>query len=198
MVRDLNHSGRKRSDTIAKCTVEPPTALPLLLLPISNGFSPSTMRSSVQYSFVCSVSSDAKSSNGRKYGPASSATTENPCSASLHANVPPPAPVPTIAKSTASPWGYSRIGTHAPGRKTSGAQPRRARGCCMGSSDMAIDPANRGVVAIRGFGGLPGIALVEVEADIAARTCGATPADLAPSGRMRVIGEHDVVRHTLL
>jgi hypothetical protein len=47
-LRDLNHSGRKRSETIAKCTVEPPTALPLLLLPSCNGLSPSTMRSSVQ------------------------------------------------------------------------------------------------------------------------------------------------------
>src|SRR6201996_1241340 len=183
---------------MAKCTVEPPTALPLLLLPISNGFSPSTMRSSVQYSLVCSLSSDAKSSSGRKYGPASSATTENPCSASLQANVPPPAPVPTIAKSTASFCAYSRIGTHAPGRNTFGARPRRARGCCMGSSDMAIDPANLGVVAIRGFGGLPGGALVEIEGDKPTRPWGAPPADLAPCGGMRVIGQHDVVRHALI
>ena len=49
-------------------------------------------------------------------------------SASLQASVPPPAPVPTMAKSTASSSGYSRIGTQPPARNTSGARPPMARG----------------------------------------------------------------------
>src|SRR5205085_2437408 len=61
------------------------------------------------------------------------ATTEKPASASLHASVPPPAPVPTIAKSTSSLSPKQRMGTHLPSRKTSGARPLRARGSATSS-----------------------------------------------------------------
>jgi hypothetical protein len=68
---------------MVKCTVLPPTPLPLLLLPSWMGSFPPVMRSSVQYSFCCSSSSDAKSSSGRQKGPASKATTLKPAFASL-------------------------------------------------------------------------------------------------------------------
>src|SRR5205814_8733277 len=106
----LKRSGRKRSETIWKCTVLPPTDWPLLLSPSCTGSSPPVMRSPSQKSFFCSYSSEAKSSSGRQKGPASKATTENPALASLQARVPPPAPVPTIAKSTSSSSRQQRIG----------------------------------------------------------------------------------------
>ena len=66
-----------------------------------------------QNNFSCDFSSDAKSSSGRQNGPASNPITENPYSASLQASVPPPAPVPTIAKSTSSSSRQQRIGEPA-------------------------------------------------------------------------------------
>ena len=55
-------------------------------------------------------------------------------STSRQARVPPPAPVPTMTKSTASSSRYSRIGTQPPSRITSGARPWPARGVFIGSS----------------------------------------------------------------
>jgi hypothetical protein len=78
-------------------------------------------RASVQNSFCCSRSSEAKSSSGRQKGPASSAMTENPFSASRHAKVAPPAPAPMMRKSTASFSPYSRMGAQPPRENTSGA-----------------------------------------------------------------------------
>src|SRR4051794_14747041 len=129
---------------MAKCTVLPPTALPLLLEPSCSGFSPPEMRSSVQYSLVCSDSSEANSSSGRNHGPASRPTTENPCSASRQASVPPPAPVPTIRKSTGSDREYCRIGIQAPGRITSGARPALPRGGAGGPPAKAVLPPGVG------------------------------------------------------
>src|SRR5690348_16993142 len=91
------------------------------------------MRSSVQNSFSWCASSEANSSRGRHHAPASMPITEKPASASLHASVPPPAPVPTITKSTGSSSAYSRIGIQPPTRSGSGARPFFPRGVCRAS-----------------------------------------------------------------
>src|SRR5690349_11292438 len=180
---------------MAKCTILPPTALPLLFDPSFSGYSPSQIRSSVQYSFCWWSSSEANSSSGRHHGPASSATTEKPYSASLQASVPPPAPVPTMAKSTASSSVYSRMATQAPGLKTSGARPLMALGEV--SSDMFVLPARFVFPAGRCLGGLPGVAAIEIHPHIAARACRSAEADLIPGRRMRVIGGGNVMQQPL-
>src|SRR6185312_14878761 len=148
--------------------------------------------------FSLCVSSEAKSSSGRHFVLTSTATTENPASASLQASVPPPAPVPTIAKSTASFSPYSRIGIQPPWRNTSGARPCFARGLFCGSSADMLVPANRVFhVAVLHLGGFPGIAPVVSHSHISTRTCGTAPADLVPRGRMGVIGEDDVAAHAI-
>ena len=58
------------------------------------------IRSSVQYSLCEPASSDTQSSSGSQNGPASSTTTFHPRRASRCASVPPPAPAPTITRST--------------------------------------------------------------------------------------------------
>src|SRR5579885_3253876 len=171
---------------MAKCTVLPPTERPLLLAPSTSGSLPSQIRSPVQYSFCWCVSSEAKSSSGRHHGPASKPTTENPASARRQASVAPPAPVPTMAKSTGSPSRYSRIGSQPPTRSTSGARPCMPRGTSCASSGMRL-------VLDR----LPGISPVELHADIAARAGGASEADLAPGRRMAVVGSDDVEQQPL-
>ena len=127
-------------------------------------------------------------------------------SASLQASVPPPAPVPTMTKSTClvlvvlrASASSRRDGTHrvlARSRAASRGRPRSR--FATATSDTAILPSRgRFDVAVLGFGRLPGIALVEIHAHIAARTCRAAPADLAPGGRMGVVGVNDVVCHAL-
>src|SRR5579863_4815993 len=161
------------------------------------GSSPSVIRSSVQYNFACSCSSEAKSSTGRHFGSASSATTEKPASASLQASVPPPAPVPTMTKSTASSSRYSRIGTQPPTRNTSGARPRNARGSCIASSDTTVLPHRFGNPAVLRLDRLPRIAPVEIHPHVAARPCRSAEADLAPGLRIGVVGIDDVVHQAL-
>src|SRR5262249_9795916 len=135
--------------------------------------------------------------SGRHQGPASKPTTENPISASRHASVPPPAPVPTIAKSTASSSRYSRIGTQPPTRNGSGARPFLPRGRRRASSNASI--VSPGLTLAFGLGrsGLPWVAAIEIHSDIAAGTCRTTKADLVPRGRMRVIGRDDIGQQTL-
>ncbi len=172
-----------------KCTVLPPTARPLLREPSSSGCWPATTRFSSQKSLVCSSSSEANSSSGRYQPPASNATTENPASASFAASVPPPAPVPTMAKSTSSSSRYCFIGTHWPGRSTSGARP----------------PVPRGVSArISGIRGpwpalyrIPWVISIETHAHIAARRGRAAEPDLVPADRMAIIERHDVMQHAV-
>ena len=53
---------------------------------------------------------------------------------------PPPAPVPTTAKSTSSSSANCRMGVHAPTRNTSGARPFAARGAANGSADTSVLP----------------------------------------------------------
>src|SRR5579872_2172040 len=96
-----------------------------------------------------------------------------------------------MTKSTASSSRYCRIGTQPPDRKTSGARPPAARGLSNGS-DTAIFAARLFGAAVACFRRLPRIALIEIHADIAARTCRSTPADLAPGGRVGVVGKHKI------
>src|SRR5581483_907026 len=162
------------------------------------GLCPPERRSSVQYSLVCSASSEAKSSSGRNQGPASSPTTENPASANRHARVPPPAPVPTITKSTGVSSANSRIGTHAPGLKTSGARPLQPRGVTRGSSDTLISPLDAVRVMTMSLGCFPWVALVVTHPHVTAGACGAAPAHFAPGDRMGPVGPDDVREQTLL
>src|SRR3954454_3066096 len=141
------------------------------------------IRSPSQNNFSCDFSSDAKSSSGRQNGPASNPITENPYSASLQAKVPPPAPVPTIAKSTSSSSRQQRIGSQPPRCSGSGARPFLARGSTRGLSLMILDC-------------LPRIAPVRLHPNIAARRGRPPETDLAPRRRMRVIdGDYLVQQH---
>src|SRR6185437_5556739 len=163
------------------------------------GLAPSTTRSSVQYSFSCSRSSEAKSSSGRKYGPASNPTTENPPSASPASSGPPPAPVPTMTKSTASSSLNWRIGTQPPRLKTSGARPFAARGPAKGSDDMGVLPSRMGLLLAGGrLDGFPGVAPVQSHPHITTGTRRTPEADLVPSGWMRVVRVSDVGNDSVL
>ncbi len=146
---------------------------------------------------------------GANTGRRQDATTENPDSASLQASVPPPAPVPTITKSTSSFAPNSRIGTQAPSRKTSGARPCNARGVRIGSSlarlfsraspsDTKILPASFFFVARLRLGSLPPITPIEVHSDITPRTCRPAPTNLVPACRMRIVSPHHVRERTLV
>ena len=107
--------------------------------------------------------------------------------------MPPPAPVPTTAKSTVSSSPYCRIGTQPPGRKTSGARPVCGARCGERIIRHGGSSVARPRVAVVRFGRFPGIAPVEIHPHIAARAGRAAQADLVPGGRMGVIGMHDVV-----
>src|SRR3569623_2111399 len=102
--------------------------------------------------------------------------TLNPASASLQARVPPPAPVPTITKSTSSSP-YSRIGTQPPGSNTSGARPLVARGEICAASGMVPRQA---LERLAGLDRFPRIAPVDARADVAARRGRAAEAHRAP------------------
>src|SRR3954447_2974752 len=122
-----------------------------------------------------------------------------PASASLQASVPPPAPVPTIAKSTSSSSLYWRIGTQPPGRNTSGARPSLARGASIGSADTAVLPPHRRLVAaVLELDRLPRVAAVDPHPHVAARAGRPAPPDHAPRGRVRVVGVRGVLQDALL
>ena len=110
--------------------------------------------------------------------------------------MPPPAPVPTMTKSTASSY---RIFPHrhpcARAEDVGGASVAGAWGLqwIIGHGDSPDAPSRR---SRRHFGCFPWIALVKVQTDIAARTCRSAPSDFAPCGGMGVIGKHDISRHT--
>src|SRR5947207_711718 len=96
-----------------------------------------------------------------------------------------------MTKSTASSSRYSRIGTHPPTRKTSGARPFLPLGTCA-SSNTGIVPRCFDLVPRLGLGGLPRIAPVEIHTDIAPWARRAAKANLVPSDRVGVIKGDDV------
>src|SRR4051812_23202222 len=139
------------------------------------------MRGPSQNSFSCDFSSEAKSSSGRQNGPASNPITENPYSASLQARVPPPAPVPTIAKSTSSSSRKQRIGNQPPRCSGSGARPSLALGLARGLT--------RGLSLIVFFflHGVPRVGRVRLHPEIPAGRARPAKPDLAPRRGVRVI-----------
>src|SRR6185312_3144000 len=101
---------------------------------------------------------------------------------------PPPAPVPTMTKSTASSSLNWRIGTQPPRLKTSGARPSAARGRAKGSDDMGVLPSRTGFLLAGGcLDGFPGVAPVQSHPHITTGTRRTPEADLVPSGWMRVV-----------
>ena len=129
---------------MAKCTVLPPTALPLLLEPSCSGFSPSTIRSSVQYSFVCSDFVGGEILQRPEPGAGVQADDRE----ALFGQ---PAGQRAAAGAGADDQEIHRLDravlrASAPSRRarrTSGARPALPRGSARGSSDMTVLPARR-------------------------------------------------------
>ena len=157
------------------------------------------MRSSVQYSLVCSASSDAKSSSGRNHGPASRRDDGEPglgqpagerAAAGTGADDDESRPLRRAR--------YSRIGTQPPGGT------HRARGRPCRAARPADHPTRR--FSRRAAASSPSRASAASQgsrrsishAHIAARARRTAPADLAPGRGMRPIGMHDVVQQALL
>ncbi len=117
------------------------------------------------------------------------AMTEKPASASLQASVPPPAPVPTMTKSTSLLAVFAHRHPAARREDVGRAAVARARGVCWGSSfTMSRQPS--GGFAL--FDRLPRIAAVGVEPDIAARRGRAAEAHRAPQRRLRPVRRDEI------